>query len=60
VPDNIIDRFCLVGPAENHVERLRELASLGVDQFALYLMHDQAAETLEAYGESVIPAVGEF
>ncbi len=60
VPDNIIDRFCLVGPAENHVARLKELASLGVDQFALYLMHDQAAETLEAYGESVIPAVGKF
>ena len=49
-----------MGPAENHVERLRELASLGVDQFALYLMHDQADETLEAYGESVIPAVAKF
>ena len=50
VPDAIVDRFCLLGPAEAHVERLRELAELGVDQFAVYLMHDQPDETLEAYG----------
>lgn len=60
VPDNIVDRFCLVGPAEHHIARLAELAELGVDQFALYLMHDQADETLEAYGRTVIPAVRNF
>ena len=58
VPDGIVDRFCLLGPAEAHVQRLRELASLGVGQFALYLMHDQADETLAAYGADVIPALG--
>jgi len=57
VPDNIIDRFCLVGPAENHIARLAELAELGVDQFALYLMHDSPENTLKAYGRTVIPAV---
>jgi probable F420-dependent oxidoreductase len=57
VPDNIIDRFCIVGPAENHIARLTELAELGVDQFALYLMHDSADATLKAYGDTVIPAV---
>ena len=50
VPDEIVDRFCVLGPPEAHVERLRELAELGVDQFAVYLMHDQPDETLEAYG----------
>ena len=40
VPDEVIDRFCLLGPPERHVERLQELASLGVDQFAVYLQHD--------------------
>ncbi|HEV2782204.1 MAG TPA: TIGR03842 family LLM class F420-dependent oxidoreductase [Actinophytocola sp.] len=54
VPDEIVDRFCLLGPASAHVERLEELASLGVDQFALYLMHDQREETLAAYGDEVI------
>ncbi|AXX29496.1 N5,N10-methylenetetrahydromethanopterin reductase-related protein [Actinosynnema pretiosum subsp. pretiosum] len=57
VPDSIVDRFCLVGPASAHVERLRELAELGVDQFALYLMHDEKDETMAAYGAEVIPNV---
>ena len=34
VPDEIVDRFCLLGPASAHVERLRELAEIGADQFA--------------------------
>ncbi|OZM74296.1 LLM class F420-dependent oxidoreductase [Amycolatopsis antarctica] len=58
VPDQIVDRFCLVGPAAAHVERLRELAELGVDQFALYLMHDDREATLSAYGTEVIGALG--
>jgi probable F420-dependent oxidoreductase len=58
VPDEIVDRFCLLGPAPAHLDRLRELAGLGVHQFALYLMHDQADETLAAYGAEVIPAFG--
>ena len=57
VPDEVIDRFCLIGPVETQVERLRELESLGVDQFALYLQHDAKSETLAAYGDKVLPAV---
>ena len=57
VPDAIVDRFCLVGPSSAHVERLRELAELGVSQFALYLMHDQQEKTMVAYGNEVIPAM---
>lgn len=57
VPDEIVDRFCLLGPPEAHVERILELRELGVDQFAVYLMHDQIDETLQAYGAEVIPAV---
>jgi len=60
VPDNIVDRFCITGPVENHIARLKELADLGVDQFAVYLMHDDADHTLAAYGETVIPAVQNF
>jgi probable F420-dependent oxidoreductase len=57
VPDEVIDRFCLLGPVERQVERLAELRELGVDQFALYLQHDAKDATLAAYGERVIPAV---
>ncbi|TCO52421.1 TIGR03842 family LLM class F420-dependent oxidoreductase [Actinocrispum wychmicini] len=53
VPDQIVDRFCLVGPASAHIDRLQELKELGVDQFSLYLMHDQREETLNAYGQIV-------
>jgi probable F420-dependent oxidoreductase len=57
VPDEVIDRFCLIGPPEAHVERLDELRALGVDQFALYLQHDDKDGTLRSYGEKVIPQV---
>jgi probable F420-dependent oxidoreductase len=57
VPDDIIDRFCVLGDASNHAARVKELAGLGADQFALYLMHDRMDETLEAYGSDIIPAV---
>ena len=59
VPDEVIDRFCLLGPLEHHIERLEELRSIGVDQFALYLQHDANLETLEAYGDAVIPAIND-
>jgi probable F420-dependent oxidoreductase len=57
VPDEIIDRFCILGPVDTHLERLRELRDLGVDQFAIYLQHDDKAGTLEAYGEHIVPTV---
>jgi probable F420-dependent oxidoreductase len=59
VPDEIVDRFCILGPVEEHVRRLEELRSLGVDQFAVYLQHDDKDGTLQAYGEKVIPAIAE-
>jgi probable F420-dependent oxidoreductase len=59
VPDEIVDRFCILGPVAEHVRRLEELKGLGVDQFAVYLQHDGKAATLDAYGETVIPAVRE-
>ncbi|MCT2594063.1 TIGR03842 family LLM class F420-dependent oxidoreductase [Streptomyces sp. N2-109] len=57
VPDEIVDRFCLLGPAEAHIEKLRALRALGVDQFALYAMHDAKEHTIDAYGSDIIPAL---
>ena len=57
VPDEIIDRFCILGDANEHIRRLTELKDMGVDQFAVYLQHDGKEETLEAYGEKIIPAI---
>jgi probable F420-dependent oxidoreductase len=59
VPDEIVERFCLIGPPEVHVARLQQLAKLGVGHYGLYLQHDAQDATLAAYGERVIPHVGE-
>jgi probable F420-dependent oxidoreductase len=59
VPDEIVDRFCILGTPEQHVARLRELEALGVDQFSIYLQHDGKDQTLEAYGERIMPALAE-
>ncbi|GAA3293338.1 hypothetical protein GCM10020295_14900 [Streptomyces cinereospinus] len=57
VPDEIVDRFCVIGPVERHVEKLTALRALGVDQFAVYDMHDAQERVVDAYGAHVIPAV---
>ena len=59
VPDEIVDRFCILGPVEAQLERLHALRELGVDQFAIYLQHDGKDHTLAQYGEHVIPAMRE-
>ncbi|WP_456786549.1 TIGR03842 family LLM class F420-dependent oxidoreductase [Cellulomonas sp. P5_C5] len=57
VPDEIVERFCIMGSAAEHVERLEALRDLGVTQFAGYLQHDNKEETMRVYGEHVIPAL---
>jgi len=59
VPDDIVDRFCLIGPVDEQVAKLEALKALGVDQFAIYLQHDAQDETLRAYGQRVMPAVAD-
>jgi probable F420-dependent oxidoreductase len=57
VSDEVVDRFCLVGRVEDHIERLHELAAAGVDQFNIYLMNGDEEAQLELYGREVIPAL---
>ncbi len=57
VSDDVVDRFTIVGPPEEHVRRLMELSQAGVDQFNLYLMSGDEEAQLEAYGSAVIPAL---
>ncbi|MEK7410912.1 MAG: TIGR03842 family LLM class F420-dependent oxidoreductase, partial [Actinomycetota bacterium] len=60
VPDEIIDRFCILGDTDEHIRRINQLKELGVDQFAIYLQHDGKEQTLEEYGETVLPAIAEM
>jgi probable F420-dependent oxidoreductase len=55
ITDEICDRFCLLGDADQHIARLRELEALGVKQVNLYLMTTGFEETMERYGGDVIP-----
>jgi len=59
VPDDIVDRFCVLGTVEDHVKKLTELKELGVDQFNIYLMHDAMEETLDAYGREIMPELND-
>jgi probable F420-dependent oxidoreductase len=55
VTDEICDRFCVLGNAEQTAAKLRELEAVGVDQFNIYLMTEGQEETLAAYGRDIIP-----
>jgi alkanesulfonate monooxygenase SsuD/methylene tetrahydromethanopterin reductase-like flavin-dependent oxidoreductase (luciferase family) len=59
VPDDIIERFCIIGPPQTQIARLTELAGLGVGHFGLYLQHDAQDATLAAFGDEVIPSVNQ-
>jgi probable F420-dependent oxidoreductase len=55
VTDEICDRFCVLGTPDQATAKLRELESIGVDQFNVYLMTEGQEETLETYGREIIP-----
>ncbi len=57
VSDEVVDRFCRVGPLEAHREKLKRLAKAGVTQFNIYLMCGDEEETLETYGRDVLPQI---
>jgi alkanesulfonate monooxygenase SsuD/methylene tetrahydromethanopterin reductase-like flavin-dependent oxidoreductase (luciferase family) len=55
VTDEICDRFCVIGSAEQCAVKLAELERVGVDQFNVYLMTHGQEETLASYGAEIIP-----
>ena len=57
VDDESVERFCVVGEADAHVKKLRQLAKNGVSQFNVYLMNGDEEEQLRLYGEKIIPNV---
>jgi probable F420-dependent oxidoreductase len=55
VTDEICDRFCVLGTPDDAAKKLKELESIGVDQFDVYLMTEGQEQTLETYGREIIP-----
>jgi probable F420-dependent oxidoreductase len=56
VSDEVTDRFCLLGPAEAHIEKIKALARVGVTQLNIYLMCGDEEDTLAKYKKEVLPA----
>ena len=55
VPDEIVDRYCIVGSIDAHRGKLTQLFNLGVTQFNIYLMCGEEEETLKIYGKEIVP-----
>ena len=55
VTDEIVDRFCIVGPVAEHRKKLAALRAVGVTQFNIYLMCGEEEQTLEIYEREVLP-----
>jgi probable F420-dependent oxidoreductase len=55
VSDEVIDRFCIIGPIEAHLRKLEALRNVGVTQFNIYLMCGEEETTLDIYARDVLP-----
>lgn len=55
VSDEVIDRFCIIGPVEAHRKKLEALRKVGVTQFNIYLMCGEEENTLDIYSRDVLP-----
>ena len=56
VSDEVIDRFCIIGPVEAHRKKLEALRKVGVTQFNIYLMCGEEEQTLDVYSREILPA----
>ncbi|MGZ8625159.1 MAG: TIGR03842 family LLM class F420-dependent oxidoreductase [Actinomycetota bacterium] len=56
VTDEVVDRFCLIGPVDRCLSKLRELEGVGVHQFNIYSMVDDPPAVIQRFGADLIPA----
>lgn len=57
VTDEITESFCLIGPVEDHIEKLHRLREAGVTQFTIYLTGGHEERLVAEYAEHVLPAL---
>src|SRR6266480_3792692 len=55
VSDEVVDRFCLIGPIDEHRKKLDRLRKVGVTQFNIYLMSGDEEKTLDVYEHKILP-----
>src|SRR5262249_28870193 len=57
VPDEIVDRFTVIGTPEECVEHLRELADAGVTEFNIYARVQVRAKLVREVAQEIIPVM---
>jgi hypothetical protein len=55
VPDEMVDPLCIVGTPDRCVERVCELADLGVTHINFYAQTDNFEQQMEIWGQDIIP-----
>jgi probable F420-dependent oxidoreductase len=55
ITDDIADSFCILGTAEEHVEKIKKLEAAGVTQFSIYLTNGEEERLIAEYAEHVLP-----
>ena len=56
VPDEIVDRFTVLGTVEECTSKLQELEALGVSEYNVYTTIPEPERVIETYGREIIPA----
>jgi alkanesulfonate monooxygenase SsuD/methylene tetrahydromethanopterin reductase-like flavin-dependent oxidoreductase (luciferase family) len=59
VPDEIIDRFCILGSLEQCEAKMRKLAEIGVSEFNLYPHVEGIESVIETLGRELAPRLRE-
>jgi probable F420-dependent oxidoreductase len=57
VPDEICDKFTVIGSVDDCAEKVSELASIGVSEFNIYPSIPNLAEVVGTYGSEIVPRV---
>ena len=55
VNNAVTESFCIVGPPEVHVEKLKQLEAAGVTQFTIYLTQGDEERLVAEYVDKIIP-----
>ena len=58
VSDDVVDRFCVLGPPDQVEAKLKELEAIGMTQFNIYTMQEDPGPEgiVQDFGRQVIPA----
>ena len=57
ITPDVVEGFCVLGSAEDHIRKLKKLENAGVTQFNIYLDSGDEENIIAQYANKVIPAI---